>query len=239
MQLIGAGDEDSDFDVNEGLRIKSVGADRSKSKTSKNTALSNNTGETSKKKGSRKKVAYASQPVSFVSSGVMRSEIVDIETLYSKETSETFESKGSTSLTQVGAFEVHTKGFGSKMMAKMGYVEGGGLGKDGQGMSKPIEVVQRPKSLGLGVEFSNIDDDTTRKESRGDSRRKESCSNSTRKGPQSIGAFERHTKGFGSKMMMKMGFVEGMGLGRDSQGIVNPLVAVRLPKSRGLGASKG
>ncbi|XP_044463889.1 uncharacterized protein LOC123194635 isoform X5 [Mangifera indica] len=237
-KLIGAGDEDSDFDVNEGLRIKSVGADRSKSKTSKNTALSNNTGETSKKKGRGKKVAYASQPVSFVSSGVMRSEIVDIETLDSKETSETFESKGSTSLTQVGAFEVHTKGFGSKMMAKMGYVEGGGLGKDGQGMSKPIEVVQRPKSLGLGVEFSNIDDDTTRKESRGDSGRKESCSNSTRKGPQSIGAFERHTKGFGSKMMMKMGFVEGMGLGRDSQGIVNPLVAVRLPKSRGLGASK-
>lgn len=248
FQLIGAGDEDVDFAVNEGSNIKSVAADRNKSKTSKNTTLRNNSGETSKKKGSGKKVAYASQPVSFVSSGVMRSETVEIETLDSKETSETFESKGSTSLTEVGAFEVHTKGFGSKLMAKMGYVEGGGLGKDGQGMSKPIEVVQRPKSLGLGVEFSNTDDDSARKESRGDSGRKESrgdsgrkesYGNSTRKGPQSIGAFEKHTKGFGSKMMAKMGFVEGMGLGRDSQGIVNPLVAVRHPKSRGVGANKG
>jgi G patch domain-containing protein 2 len=51
-----------------------------------------------------------------------------------------------------------------------------------------------------------------------------------------IGSFEKHTKGFGSKMMAKMGFVEGSGLGRESQGITAPLGAVRLPKSRGLGA---
>ena len=34
-----------------------------------------------------------------------------------------------------------------------------------------------------------------------------------------------------------MGYVEGEGLGRDSQGIVDPLVASKHPKSRGLGAN--
>ena len=51
-----------------------------------------------------------------------------------------------------------------------------------------------------------------------------------------MGAFEQHTTGFGSRMMARMGFVEGSGLGRESQGIVNPLVAVRRPRARGIGA---
>ncbi|KAK8683021.1 hypothetical protein V6N13_039096 [Hibiscus sabdariffa] len=42
----------------------------------------------------------------------------------------------------------------------------------------------------------------------------------------------------GLKMMAEMGFVQGMGLGKDSQGITNPLVATRLPKSQRLGANR-
>ncbi|KAK3221812.1 hypothetical protein Dsin_008837 [Dipteronia sinensis] len=235
QKLIGAGNEDVYFAVTEGPNIKSG---RSRNKLSKNSALQNRSGETSQKKRSVKKAAYAEQPVLFVPSGILQSEPVEMTTVDSIETArETFESESIARLTHFGAFEVHTKGFGSKMMAKMGFVEGGGLGKDGQGLSKPIEVIQRPKSLGLGVEFSNTGDDSIgKKEPRGYSGRKEPRGNSAKNASQNIGAFEKHTKGFGSKMMVKMGFVEGTGLGKDSQGIVNPLAAVRLLKSRGLGA---
>jgi G patch domain-containing protein 2 len=51
----------------------------------------------------------------------------------------------------IGTFEAHTKGFGSRMMSKMGFVEGQGLGRDGQGISSPVEALKRPKSLGLGA----------------------------------------------------------------------------------------
>ncbi len=41
-------------------------------------------------------------------------------------------------------------GLGAKMLAKMGYVNGKGLGKDGEGIIKPIETQLRPSKLGLG-----------------------------------------------------------------------------------------
>jgi tuftelin-interacting protein 11 len=41
--------------------------------------------------------------------------------------------------------------FAARMMAKMGYKEGSGLGKEGQGRSGVIEVVQRPQGVGLGA----------------------------------------------------------------------------------------
>eukprot|EP01026_Neomeris_dumetosa_P030419 TRINITY_DN2434_c0_g1_i11.p1 TRINITY_DN2434_c0_g1~~TRINITY_DN2434_c0_g1_i11.p1 ORF type:complete len:377 (-),score=58.09 TRINITY_DN2434_c0_g1_i11:433-1563(-) len=51
---------------------------------------------------------------------------------------------------QFASFEKFTTGFGSRMMAKMGYVEGQGLGKDNQGRIEPLKPEQRPKRLGLG-----------------------------------------------------------------------------------------
>ncbi|XVE98494.1 hypothetical protein REPUB_Repub03eG0111500 [Reevesia pubescens] len=245
-KLIGAGDEDADFAVNKGFNTKVLDAGRTRApKVVKGSGLkkanSSTIGESSEKKQSGRKGSYANQPVSFVSSGVLLSETVEVRTTDSEGKSESCEHKRIVSSAQFGAFEVHTKGFGSKMMAKMGFVEGGGLGKDGQGMAQPIEAIQRPKLLGLGVNFSNTGSDSERvhhKSSGASESRVKGFGDSSRGQNISFGAFEKHTKGFGSKMMAKMGFVEGMGLGKDSQGIVNPLVAARLPKSRGLGANR-
>jgi hypothetical protein len=49
-----------------------------------------------------------------------------------------------------GAFEKHTKGVGFRILTKMGYEEGKGLGCKGQGIVNPIEVVERSQYLVLG-----------------------------------------------------------------------------------------
>ncbi|KAF5945886.1 hypothetical protein HYC85_016114 [Camellia sinensis] len=263
-KLIGAGDEDADLAVND---IKPVKGDKSRgkkaakgssgfspleplrssqSKSLKNTPNHRGSSEVSKNKKNGKTGSYAQNPVSFVSSGVMQSNTVEINTVVSKETNDTCNEKGKgvESSTSYGAFELHTTGFGSKMMAKMGFTEGRGLGKDGQGMAEPIEVIQRPKLLGLGAQAAETSGNLSKNENRqfgknetsGNLSKKENKQFGKNETPQRFASFEMHTKGFGSKMMAKMGFVEGMGLGKDSQGMVNPLVAVKFPKSRGLGA---
>ncbi|KAL0340398.1 UNVERIFIED_CONTAM: Tuftelin-interacting protein 11 [Sesamum radiatum] len=255
-KLIGD-DKDGDFSVDgrpvkvdtytakNAARVSSytpIGAQSSRKQSAKNLATYPASKE-SKKKRSGKIGSYAAQPLSFVSSGIMDTETIELRTTESNETKGTCcESKLVSHSIEYRAFEMHTTGFGSKMMAKMGYIEGTGLGKDGQGMAQPIKVSQRPKSLGLGAEVPETSGKSSITQPRPKSTGRSAKSSGTnvksaKSDNHKFGSFEKHTKGFGSKMMAKMGFVEGMGLGKDSQGIVNPLLAVRRPKSMGLGAT--
>lgn len=49
----------------------------------------------------------------------------------------------------LGDWEKYTKGFGSRLMAQMGYIIGNGLGKNGEGRVEPVEAVILPAGKSL------------------------------------------------------------------------------------------
>ena len=50
----------------------------------------------------------------------------------------------------LGDWEKHTKGIGSRLLAKMGYVPGSGLGKEGEGRLEPVQAMVFPPGRSLG-----------------------------------------------------------------------------------------
>uniref|UniRef100_A0A1I8PVE0 Zinc finger CCCH-type with G patch domain-containing protein n=1 Tax=Stomoxys calcitrans TaxID=35570 RepID=A0A1I8PVE0_STOCA len=51
---------------------------------------------------------------------------------------------------------------------------------------------------------------------------------------QSLGDWERYTRGIGSKLMAKMGYIHGTGLGSNGGGIITPIAAQILPMGKSL-----
>ncbi|BDD58407.1 hypothetical protein MAP00_003687 [Monascus purpureus] len=59
--------------------------------------------------------------------------------------------RGGNAKTGKGSSGLSGNSFAARMMAKMGYVEGQGLGSSGQGIVNPIEAQARPQGAGLGA----------------------------------------------------------------------------------------
>lgn len=55
---------------------------------------------------------------------------------------------------------------------------------------------------------------------------------------ESLGNWEKHTRGMGSKLMMQMGYIIGTGLGKRGDGRIEPVEATVLPPRKSLGLFK-
>jgi G patch domain-containing protein 2 len=78
----------------------------------------------------KKQVSFAERLVSFVSSGTMVESVTETLAVWSSGGDASSEKVVESISSKLGTFEMHNKGFGSKMMAKMRFIKGNGLGGD-------------------------------------------------------------------------------------------------------------
>ncbi|KAG8200388.1 hypothetical protein JTE90_028566 [Oedothorax gibbosus] len=118
------------------------------------------------------------------------------ETSISSQPQKEINYKAVTATSPIGSWEQHTKGIGSKLMAKMGYVWGQGLGKHSDGRLDPVEAIVLPKGKSLDKcveirEMSGLDsvEDRFSSEQKKEQRRAENIEKNSQPPETSVFAF--------------------------------------------------
>ncbi|KAG8378618.1 hypothetical protein BUALT_Bualt07G0004200 [Buddleja alternifolia] len=177
-------------------------------------------GSKKRRKGLAKKADYT-KPVSFVSTGsVMPSQEIDNNSKEDNEIQEEDDLKPA----GLGLGASSGLGFGSASSNH----EVGNTHKD-----KDEDDVFLPSAFGKKImEGAQLRREREKEKSR--LAKKSSQSDKRDLDPSGVGAFEKHTKGIGMRLLEKMGY-KGGGLGKNAQGIVAPIEAKLRPKNMGMG----
>ncbi|XP_037035733.1 zinc finger CCCH-type with G patch domain-containing protein [Bradysia coprophila] len=94
-----------------------------------------------------------------------------------------------------------------------------------------------PDVLPMHCDSPTSEDESSDSNSYGEERHKQILVDRTLLNPSTdgvLGEWEKHTKGFGSKMMQKFGYILGTGLGNNGEGIVDPVQIQILPAGKSL-----
>ncbi|GAA5795817.1 hypothetical protein HPULCUR_001179 [Helicostylum pulchrum] len=90
-----------------------------------------------------------------------------------------------------------------------------------------VKLKSTGTEIGVDIEnltlFKCLDDDNESSESGSESEPEHNSRNNIKQKEESWGGWEAHTTGFASKMMKKMGYVDGRGLGINAEGRADPI----------------